>query len=497
MFTKGLHAGFRGWQTSLAQPVSWLLLVVVLYVFLAPNVDFAKQLAWHDGQRIAQLVLLGVFLTGFVLPGVVVSIVASWAAIPRWSRLAICAAFTLGIGSSLQAPLSRWAFLEWAMSLLLLFVVLGVAAGIRAGGQALQRFLVLMFYATAAAYTVKAVVVYITMLTVGTSYGMEFNIRELFTGFSNIRFFGHLQTMLLPFLLLPSLWWAKTLRQRVLLGGVPALWWMLVVASETRGTWIALLAGVFAVMVFGGRTGQRWIKWQIAGLGCGLACYGVFVFLVPYLLEQPLSFLPRTEDITSLSSREVIWSAATSFTGANPLFGIGPMHFAYYANTVAAHPHNLILQLMAEWGLPAAVLFTTVFVSGGVTFAWRVKYALVQNDGREDSLIWIALLAALTGAVAQAMVDGVFVMPVSQILLALLCGWALGISHPAAGMKYVVSRTSLLLLTFLAVFAAGAVIYGVAPEIGHLVERQEAYLAVRDPLTRLLPRFWTLGWIDH
>jgi hypothetical protein len=360
----------------------------------------------------------------------------------------------------------------------------------------LQRLLVLMFYATAVAYTVKAMVVYLAMLTVGASYGMGFNVRELFTGFSNIRFFGHVQTMLLPFLLLPALWWAKTLRQRLLLSVVPVLWWMLVVASGTRGTWIALLAGVLAVLVFGGRAGHRWIKWQIVGLGCGLACYCAFVLLVPYLLEQPVSFLHRTQDITSLSSREVIWSAAMGFARDNPLFGIGPMHFAYHANAVAAHPHNMILQFMAEWGVPAAILFTVVFVAGGVAFAKHVKYVVAQSDDGEH-LIWIALLAALTGAAAQAMVDGVLVMPVSQTLLALLCGWALGMSHPAVGMKGIASRAGLVSPAFLVVFAVSAVIYGVAPEIGRIGERQEAYLVSRIPEPVLLPRFWALGWIDR
>lgn len=496
MLIKGLHTELRCWQASLTQPVSWLLLAVALYVFLAPNVDFARQLTWHDGQRIAQLVLLGIFLTGFSLPGVAASIVASWKTIPRWSRLALIAAFALGMGSALQAEIWRWALLEWAMSLLLLFVVLGVAAGIRAGGQSLQRLLVLMFYATAVAYTVKAMVVYLTMLTVGATYGMGFDVRELFTGFSNIRFFGHVQTMLLPFLLLPALLWATTLRQRLLLSVVPVLWWMLVVASGTRGTWIALLAGVLVVLALGGRTGHRWVKWQVMGLGSGLVCYGVFVLLLPYLLAQPVSFLHRTQDITSLSSREVIWSAAMGFISENPLFGIGPMHFAYHANAVAAHPHNMILQFMAEWGVPAALLFTAVFAAGWVAFARRGKQLAVESDSQEQ-LIRIALLAALTGAAAQAMVDGVLVMPVSQTLLALLCGWALGMSYPGGRREYMISRAMRTSFALLFVFAVGAVAYGVTPEIGNIAERQEAYLASIVPEPRLLPRFWALGWIDR
>ena len=496
MFIKSLHAEFGRWLASPKQPVIWLLLPVALYVFLAPNVDFAPHLTWHDGQRIAQLILLGVFVAGFTLPGVARAVVATWMMIPTWSRWALFAAFTLGIYSILQASLWRWALLEWAMCLLLLFVVLGVAAGMRMGGQPLQRLLVVVFYATAVAYAVKAVVIYLSMLTIGASYGMGFNIRELFTGFSNIRFFGHLQTMMLPFLLLPALWWAVSLRQRLLLSIVPVLWWMLVVASGTRGTWIALIVGILAVMVCGGPAGRRWIKWQIAALSCSLVCYPVLILLVPYLLEQPTFFLHRTQDIISLSLRGIIWSDAIEFIREHPLFGIGPMHFAYYANAVAAHPHNMILQFMAEWGIPAALMFTTVFAAGGLAFAGHVRHAIKQGDDHER-LVRIALLAALTGAAAQAMVDGVLVMPVSQTVLALLCGWALGMAQTTTQEVRGASGAARSVLAITVLIAVSAVGWAVAPEIGILAERQKNYLSSTIPEPPLLPRFWALGWINR
>ena len=496
MFTDRMREEFGRWVMVITQPALWPLLAVACYVFLAPNIDFASDLTWHDGQRIAQLILLGVFVAGFALPGVARAVVATWMMIPKWSRRVLFAAFSLGIYSSLQAPLWRWALLEWAMLLLWLLVVLGVAAGMRMGGQPLQRLLVVVLYATAFAYAVKAVVIYLSMLTIGASYGMGFNIRELFTGFSNIRFFGHLQTMLLPFLLLPALWWVVSLRQRMLLSIVPVLWWMLVVASGTRGTWIALIAGVLAVLACGGPAGRRWIKWQIAAFCCGLVCYAVFVLLVPYLLEQPTFFLHRTQDIISLSLRGIIWSDAIGFIREHPLFGIGPMHFAYYANAVAAHPHNMILQLMAEWGIPAALLFTAVFAAGGLAFAGHVSHAINQGDDHER-LVPIAMLAALTGAAAQAMVDGVLVMPVSQTVLALLCGWALSMAQTTTQEVHCASGAARPVLAITVLVAVSAVGWAVAPEIGRLAERQKTYLSSTIPEPPLLPRFWALGWINR
>ncbi len=493
MFIEKLRSEFGRWSIA---PASWFVLVVAVYVFMAPNVDLAPSLTWHDGQRIAQLVLMGVVvILCLTLSAAGNALARTWAALPRWSRVALFTAFALGIVSAMNAPLWRWALLEWAMLLLLLVVVLGVAVGRRSGGDSLDRLLVVVIYATATAYVAKVVVVYLAMLTVGASYGQVFNVRELFTGFSNIRFFGHVQTMLLPFLMLPAMLWAKTLKQRLLLSVVPALWWMLAAASGTRGTWVALTVGVLAVLVFGGQTGRRWIKWQLSALVCGLLCYVAFVLLVPQLINQPAVFLHRAEDIVSLSGREVIWTAAIGFFRENPLLGIGPMHFAYYANAVAAHPHNAVLQFMAEWGIPAALLFTVVFAAGGLAFARWVRRA-TAGSGAQAGLTAVALLAALAGAAAQAMVDGIMVMPVSQTLLALICGWAMGSYFTVRSSMERCAALEKRLCAAIIVLAAGSIAYGVLPDVGHIEQREAAYLATRLPGSLVSPRFWAQGWIN-
>jgi putative inorganic carbon (hco3(-)) transporter len=182
------------------------------------------------------------------------------------------------------------------------------------------------------------------------------------------------------------------------------------------------------------------------------------------------------------------------FIAENPLLGVGPMHFAYYANTVAAHPHNALLQLASEWGIPAALLFTAVFAAGGLSFAGYVKRVTTQADDH-TALIAVALLAALTGAAAQSMVDGVLVMPVSQVTLALMCGWAVGVYFSGKATPAPCGTVEKTLCAGLILLAAGGVIYGVLPEIGHLEQREAAYLAAH-PGVQLLPRFWAQGWIS-
>ena len=209
----------------------------------------------------------------------------------------------------------------------------------------------------------------------------------------------------------------------------------------------------------------------------------------------PPVFLHRAEDIVSLSGREVIWTAAIGFFRENLLFGIGPMHFAYYANAVAAHPHNAVLQFMAEWGIPAALLFTVVFAAGGLAFARWVRRATAGSDA-QAGLTAVALLAALAGAAAQAMVDGIMVMPVSQTLLALICGWAMGSYFTVRSSVARYAALEKRLGAAIIVLAAGSIAYGVLPDVGHIEQREAAYLATRPLGTVLLPRFWAQGWIN-
>lgn len=468
-------------------------MVMALYVFLAPNVDFAEKLALHDGQRLAQLLAIGLLI--LILPASRAKFAFNrvWVNLPYWSRWALGTVLALGMVSALLAPLPRWGLLEWGMSVLLLTTAFA-AAGVRLEfGKQIDVVLVILFFGTALAYSVTTCGVYILMLLVGPLYGQGFDLRELYTSFSNIRFFGHVQTMLLPFLLLPAMYWGTTRLRRVLLWSVPAIWWMLAIGSGTRGTWVALSAGLIVALWIGSSCGRKWAIWQFGGFLVGLFCYAVFVLVIPQFFELPVSFIPRVGDIISLSSREVIWSSAWQFFTENPWLGVGPMHFAYVQNEVAAHPHNAVLQWLAEWGLPAGLLLTGLWATSGLALTNYIRRVADEGDYRAR-LFRVALLAGLTGASAQAMVDGVMVMPVSQMLLALLAGWAIGLMpHPEPVPT--VSVVERMLPGIVIALATIAVVFGVAPEIGNHSEMQKFYLEGSSETVKYLPRFWTQGWI--
>ncbi len=482
------------WVKGLLYPGAWPLLAVALFVFIAPNIDLSPGLQWHDGQRLAQLVLLAVVLATFLIPGIWREVSGTWMLLPPWVRGALAVTFVLGLVSTIRAPLPRWALLEWSLYWLLIVLLLSVAGQFRRFGQKAEVAMVVLIFASATAYSASSSVVYVSMLLFAADYGQIFDIRELYVSFSNMRFFGHIQTMLLPFLLLPAMWWGSSRLRRAALWIVPAIWWTLVVASGTRGTWVALFLGLVAVALYSGSVGRRWIKWQVSGLVCGLACYALFILMIPKWLNQPAWLLQRAGEIMTLSLRDVLWRNALTFTADHPVLGVGPMHYAYSATVVGAHPHNALLQWSAEWGLPSAVLFFGVCTFAGLAYAKYVRHQTGLEAGR-PAMFRTAMLAALVGAAAQAMVDGVLVMPVSQVILAGLCGCAVAMTYADESVRDQVKRP--VWLVVVTVFAAAGLVYGVMPEITRIEERERAYLAASPPDTQLLPRFWTHGLIGR
>jgi hypothetical protein len=94
MLIERLGTEFLRWSATRA---SWFTLAVATYVLLAPNIDFAPNLTWHDGQRIAQLVLIGVIvMICFAMRQAGNAVADTWATLPSWSRIVLYAAFVLG-----------------------------------------------------------------------------------------------------------------------------------------------------------------------------------------------------------------------------------------------------------------------------------------------------------------------------------------------------------------------------------------------------------------
>ncbi len=466
-----------------------LSVALAAYIFVFPTVDWAPDLGWHDGQRIGQIGLLVLaaagLLAGSRFAGHVFGI---WRLIPGLARFALALAFALGLVSSSAAPLPRWALLEWSLLLLLVLLALAVGGIRREWGPRFDRAMLWVLVLTATAYLLKVCVAYSAALI----EHLKLEVWDLFDGFSNVRFFGHFQSMTLPLLVLPAMLWARSPVSRLGFALLPTLWWMLALAAGTRGTWLAMIAASVMIVLCCRRQGVTWLKWQLWTFLGGLTAYGLFFFLLPRLIELPTELINRLPDIAGHSTREIIWNESLGFIAAHPWLGIGPMHFAYYPNDIAAHPHNSLLQWAAEWGAPSALLVAGLVAYGGMVYVRGLR-VMDANDDRASCTLRVALLGAVTAAAAQSLVDGVIVMPFSQTVLAVICGWALGLHATGMPVSAKVGRGGGWAMAAVVLFAVGALAHGVYPEIRDIPGRERAFQDKHPG--RLLPRFWQQGWI--
>ncbi|NBC00877.1 MAG: hypothetical protein GVY15_08450 [Bacteroidetes bacterium] len=316
-------------------------------------------------------------------------------------------------------------------------------------------------------------------------------------GFSNIRMFNHLQTWTLPLLVLPFLLLPKKhLVAKTALFFLCCGWWMLLFTSGGRGTVVGLLIASLAVAVLFRKDAARWLGFQVSAAAVGGILYGVL-----YYATAARSLLHRSP--TSDSGRFDYWAFALEQIQSAPLLGVGPMHYAVYPDSMGGSPHNAVLQFAAEWGLIAATLL--VIIVAWALVAWvRQSIAVVRTDGGgPHSQVRVALTAVLMAALAHTMVSGLVVAPLSQLLMVLVVGWALGLyivtAQNARSRKPPIpeKRTRrALATTLMAAIVIGSVfLFGsTVSEASHVMEQQQHFIEQADD-PKLHPRFWQQGFI--
>ena len=135
-----------------------------------------------------------------------------------------------------------------------------------------------------------------------------------------------------------------------------------ILASYSRGGLLALLMGmgvsIWEFAVKGRR--HHWVP--LLGVS-GLA---VFLLLSPVGYSQRvLTILNPNRDVTgSAEDRSVLFDRGVATTARHPLVGIGPGNFTVVSGMSDTHdwhgPHNSYLQLSAEAGIPALILFLLI-----------------------------------------------------------------------------------------------------------------------------------------
>lgn len=319
---------------------------------------------------------------------------------------------------------------------------------------------------------------------------------EPFSNFVNIRFLNHLQTWTLPLLSLlvvyiPKRQWAFSKIAFIVLCG----WWMLAFASDARGTLIASGVAFVIVLYLYRKKITKWLRIHSLSAAVGLAAYGIFFELLP-------SFINTEASRTAFSrytpgKRFDLWENAVNKIVENPVLGIGPMHFSEWGGAFIQPPHNIYIQFIGEWGVPAGLLLLAVIVNGG--YFWFIQTKEVMNNAPKNSNklnVRVALTASLLAALTHGLVSGIINTSLSQIMMVVVVGWLIGISLPKLKVKKTVPidlwrRLGVITLNLLAV---GFLTWNYVSEVPNLKENRQRYLQITKENT-LAPRYWGQGVI--
>jgi O-antigen ligase len=461
-----------------------------LYVVVVPSMTPVTPFDLYNDKRLLQTGLL------IVAAGTLLAFsptrrrwLSAFRSLPFSARWGLCTALGLGLISAAMAPAPGYAFLEVG-HLVLLFALAGIiAAAVRCTPEYTEVLLLGAVVLSAGLYAVHF----------GVSYGLSVAWpalevgRETISGFGNIRHFNQYQTWTLPLLggavlALPRRWRAA----RCSVFGLVALWWTLVLASNVRGTMVAM--GIASVIVWGlfRQASHRWLGVQGMAL---LAGGGLYVGLFSLMGGPTPEVVDRLAKEGGYAWRLQRWTTCLEMVFAHPWLGAGPMHFAWAPFRIApgAHPHNAVLQWAAEWGVLSTLIMSGLVTWGGGRWLIREMDEASSAIPRSNA-VRIGLVVAVLAGAAHAMVSGLLVTPVSQIFLALVGGWAWGRYQHDRASPTVPSRSARLVLCVVLIGAIGIVGERSLRDLSTVEERQSAFMEATDRLG-FSPRYWQQGYI--
>lgn len=464
----------------LQNPSSIATALILLVLTCAAIVDApVTGFGWHDQQRVIQQLIL------CLAAGWLIFLTMSTLSKPVFYLLTLV--LTCGLLSSTLAAHPDWALKEWSRYAGMMILALCIACA--AGQQWFARSLVYVLFVTAFLNAFQFLVFYLMAFATGIQM---FNADILFTGFSNPRFLNQFQVLFMPIVAWIALYqWNSAHRYARLLSGLAFIslmvHWCIAFSLGSRGLWLGLAASHLALLLFFPRFWRLLAVQAVAGV-LGFLLYQLLFFVIPDWLGQEAWL--RSSMRFGLSKRDIIWGIAWQMFLDNPWFGIGPMHFAAQIKPVAAHPHQVILQWLAEWGL-----FSTL--AACVLAAWGMLHGLRILRSKRAEPLDAALWLSIGGALAMAQVDGVFVMPYTETWLAILIGLALArwSASEQQGTPVRPSRQRLQTLTYKALALAVIVILGnvLINEVPTLPQDSQAFMEKHG--TGYFPRFWLQGWI--
>ncbi len=450
----------------------FLAICVLMPLWHPLEIEFSE----FNIKRIAEILLLaGSGLLLIVSSNLRIGWLERFLQLPELARLGIVAFFALGVVSTLQAALPKYAFLEIGLMALLFFFTLSIAAETTLQEKTSGRIVWLIF----SAIGFYCIAFYANLF-------LPYGNNTFSPGFSNLRFLAQFQAWTLPLVTLPLYLKAEVRGwQRGLILSVATLWWGIAFFNSAKGLAIALGVSTLLIgLLMQDRSTRSWLLLQFKVLAAGLALY-----LILSAVTSVGGYLTGIEG--SVGSRLTLWQQSFEFVRQHPLLGIGPLHLANHYNALGAHPHNSLLQLAAEWGVPAMLIVLALFI-------WGFGSWLKGCSGRQTPMD-IALSVSLATGAVYSLASGILVMPLSQIAMTLVVGLALGRHQTQARVRTEIAPKTQWLLGAALILILIRFTLVLFPEVLHLPRDQFVWIAThsQNGHVQLHPRFWQQGWFQQ
>ena len=460
---------------------------VLLFLVLIPgSVVWAASLQGHDFARVAQ-VLLGAICAACVAT----KLVRDHRLFAASAVVGITLLSALALVSILAAPDVAMATREGALFIGLACVV-AVVASSRPDGNS-DELLAAAVSVAAALYCALVLMA----LFINLAHGAALERFGLFVGYNNYRFFNHVQTAMLPLLAIAAgLIFRRGKFSRLAWFGV-VVGFALLMFSGGRATALSLLSGGVLALVLFRRAAFPLLRNLSIGAVVGLVLYtGLFVLLPSFGNSAVDMIAPQgVAGLESDHSRFYLWKLALANIRESPWLGIGPMHYAHFVNGKAAHPHNIYLQVAAEWGVPMLLLLMTASAWG----LWHLSRAIGACNDSEKRKVGIGLFIALVAIAVDGVFSGNFVMPVSQVWIAIVIGWAVAWTRAQSPVPPTPSICRLprgvgVGLAMILCASQVVLFMSIWPEFRHLDAHLKHVNQTLSHEDSHRPRFWSDGW---
>ncbi len=394
------------------------IIVLAGLLSLSPNMNIIPKslivTSFYDSHRLIELVLILFAL----LHHIIAKNQALYFPANKTILFSLYLLTALMVGSSCLALSPRHALLEISLLAGLAYFSLLIASMYRDNGSLIIKQFTYIFWAGIVLSIVAFYVGYITATVFKTPVIWPGPI----SGFNNVRFFNQYQLWTLGFITLPLLNSNLNHIRRWLHLGL-TLWWVLLFYSASRGALLAWCAGILITAVMYRKLAWPFIRLQLIYIATGFITYQILFQIIPYLRESAVVTGTIIRDTTN--DRVELWIKSLDLIKSHPLFGVGPMHFAWYS-PISAHPHNSVFQLMAEWGLPAALLIICLCGYGLLCWLKKLNRTASESENALNRNLVIVLFFTVVTNATYSLVDGVIVMPISQVMMFTMIGLMLG-----------------------------------------------------------------------